>query len=90
MLIKSQNGKVIVNTNTLVSLDVFDCKIYCKTTYSEEEYGYVIGTYDSDIEAQEELDKLFDAINEPKYDLGGKEISPESVHTDYASGEIPF
>lgn len=48
MLIKSQDGKVIVNTNTLVSLNVYKCKIYCETTYDPENYGYTMGTYDSD------------------------------------------
>lgn len=71
MLIKSQDSKVIVNTNTLVSLNVYNCKIYCETTYSDENYGFIMGTYDSDDEAKAALDKLFDAINEPKYDLGG-------------------
>lgn len=71
MLIKSQDGKVIVNTNTLDSLSVYKCKIYCETTHSDENYGYIMGTYGSDDEAQAALDKLYDAIGEPKYDLGG-------------------
>ena len=72
MLIKSQDGKVIVNTNTLVSLSVYDSKIFCNITNSDEEYGYTMGSYDTDDEARSELDKLYDAINEPKYDLGGE------------------
>lgn len=72
MLIKSQDGKVIVNTNTLVSLNVYKCKIYCETTYDNENYGFIMGEYASDDEARAALNKLYDAINEPKYDLGGE------------------
>ena len=73
MLIKSQDGKVIVNTNTLVSLNVYNCKIFCDTTHDSENYGYTIGTYNSDDEAKAALDRLYKAIDEPKYDLGGAE-----------------
>lgn len=72
MLIKSQDGKVIANTNTLVSLHVYNSKIYCTTTNSGDDYGFTMGTYDSDDEAQAVLDKLFDFIDEPKYNLGGE------------------
>lgn len=88
MLIKSQDGKVIVNTNTLVSLHVYNSKIYCTTTNSDEDYGFTMGSYDTDDEARSELDKLYDAINEPKYDLGGGKNEEE--HVDHAPGEITF
>lgn len=73
MLIKSQDGKVIVNTNTLVSLNVFNGKILCDTTHDPEIYGYTMGTYASDDEAQAALCKLYEAIDELKYDMGGDE-----------------
>lgn len=73
MLIKSMDGSAIVNTNTLVSLNVFEGRIYCNTTNSREENGFVMGEYNTDYEAQAALDNLFDAIDEPKYDLGGDE-----------------
>ncbi len=73
MLIKSQDGKVIVNTNTLVSLNVFNGKIFCNTTHDPETYGYTMGTYASDDEAKSALDRLYEAVDEPKYDMGGDE-----------------
>lgn len=73
MLIKSQDGKVIVNTNTLVSLNVFNGKIFCDTTHDPENYGYTMGTYASDDEARAALGRLYEAIDEPKYDMGGDE-----------------
>lgn len=88
MLIRSQDGKVIVNTNTLVSLNVFNSKIYCTTTNSDEDYGFTIGIYETDDEAQRELDKLYNAINEPKYDFGGVKCVVE--HEDHEPGEFPF
>lgn len=88
MLIKSQDGKVIVNTNTLVSLNVYNCKIFCETTHDPENYGYTMGTYDSDDEARVALNELFDTINEPKYDLGNCKNVVE--HVDHAPGELPF
>ena len=72
MLIKSQDGDVIVNTNTLVSLYVCNSKIRCTTTHSNDDCGFVMGKYDTDYYAQVALDKLFESINEPKYDLGGE------------------
>lgn len=71
MLIKSMDGNAIVNTNTLVSLNVYNCKIFCDTTHDTETYGIIIGEYTSDDEAQAALNKLFDAIGELKYDMGG-------------------
>lgn len=89
MLIKSQDGKVIVNTSTLVSLSVYDSKIYCTTTNSDEDYGFIMGEYDTNDEAQSELDKLYDAVEgTPKYDLGGYKKVPDRV--DFATGEIHF
>lgn len=87
MLIKSQDGKIIVNTNTLVSLFVVNCKIYCDLTNSEDG-SFAIGSYNTNDEAQSELDKLYNAINEPKYDLGG--CKNEEEHVDHAPGEITF
>lgn len=73
MLIKSQDSKVIVNTNTLVSLNVYNGKIYCDTKIDSSDEGrFIMGNYDTDDEARSELDKLYNAINEPKYDLGGE------------------
>lgn len=72
MLIKSQDGKVIVNTNTLIDLRRVRKEIYCSVTHDFNETGYIMGTYETEDEAQEALDKLYEAINEPKYDLGGE------------------
>lgn len=73
MLIKSQDGKVIVNTNTFVSLYVYNRKIFCDTTYATETYGIIMGEYASDDEARAALSRLYEAIDEPKYDMGGDE-----------------
>lgn len=71
MLIKSQSGNTVVNTNTMVSLYRIDNIIYCSTTHNDEDYGFVMGRYETDDNAKEALNKLYDAFNEPKYDLGG-------------------
>lgn len=88
MLIKSQDGKVIVNTNTLVSLNVYKSEIYCLISNGDDERGFTIGSYDTDDEAKAALDKLYNAINEPKYDLGGGKDVEE--HVDHKPGEFPF
>lgn len=72
MLIKSQDGKVIVNTNTLIDLRRVRKEIYCSVTHDFNETGYIMGVYETEDEAQAALNKLYDAINEPKYDLGGE------------------
>lgn len=72
MLIKSQDGKVIVSTNTLIDLRRVENKIYCSVTHDFNEMGYTMGVYETEDEAQAALDKLFESINEPKYDFGGE------------------
>lgn len=71
MLIKSKDGKTIVNTNTLIDLRVYGKNIYCSVTHDFDERGYEMGVYETEDEAQAALNKLFESINEPKYDLGG-------------------
>lgn len=71
MLIKSQDGKVIVNTSTLIDLRRVRKEIYCSVTHDFTEMGYTMGVYETEDEARAALNKLFDAIDEPKYDLGG-------------------
>lgn len=71
MLIKSQDGKTVVNTNTLVDLRLWKNKIYCSVTHNFDEMGYIMGDYETEDDAQATFDKLFESINEPKYDLGG-------------------
>lgn len=71
MLIKSQDGKVVVNTSTLIDLRRVRKEIYCSVTHDFNETGYIMGVYETEDEARAALDKLFDAIGEPKYDLGG-------------------
>lgn len=90
MLIKSQSSKTIVNTNTLTCLYVDENKIYCCTTHNYDECGYLMGTYKTDNEARAALDKLYKAIDEPKYDMGKEKTLPETARIDFASGEFPF
>lgn len=90
MLIKSQDCKVIVNTNTLVSLNVFNGKIFCDTTHDPETYGYTMGTYASDDEAQAALDKLYKAIDEPKYDMGNEEFSSPKIKAKYPKKKVSY
>ncbi len=58
MLIQSQDRKVIVNTNTLVCLYREKCDIRCITTNSEDDYGYLMGSYQTEDEAQRKLNQL--------------------------------
>lgn len=90
MLIKSQSGKTVVNTNTLTCLYVDENKIYCCTTHNYDEYGYLMGTYKTNDKAKAALGRLYEAIDEPKYDMGEEETLPETARIDFATGELPF
>ncbi len=62
MLIQSQDRKVIVNTNTLVCLYREKCDIRCITTNNEDDYGYLMGSYQTEDEAQRKLNRLLTLV----------------------------
>lgn len=77
MLIKSQDGRTIVNTDTFTDFRRSAKKIYCSTTYSFDEIGYTMGEYDTEDEAQAALDKVFEAVGKQNvYDMGGGKNDP--------------
>lgn len=62
MLIQSQDGNFIINTNTLVSLYRDGCNIRCITDYDSASYGYIIGECASEENAQNVIDSILDAV----------------------------
>lgn len=62
MLIQSQDGDFIVNTNTLVSLYRDGCYIRCITDYDSNSFGYTMGKCASEENAQNVIDSILDAV----------------------------
>lgn len=62
MLIQSQDGIFVVNTNTLVNFYRDGCNIRCITDYDSDSFGYKMGTYTNEEIAQNVLDSILNAV----------------------------
>lgn len=62
MFIQSQNKKTIINTKTMISLYQSENQIFCLTDYDTDSFGFLMGSYKNEEEANDVLLHLFDEI----------------------------
>lgn len=62
MFIQSQNKKVIINTKTMICLYQSENQIFCLTDHNADSFGFLIGSYKNEEEANDVLLHLFDEI----------------------------
>ena len=73
MFIQSQNKKTIINTKTMISLYQKENQIFCLTDYDADSFGFLMGSYKNEEEANDVLLHLFDEIKSEV--IKGKDIT---------------